>query len=230
MGSFAQFLDNAGIHIAPGLFIAIIVGGVIFVVVLVVAIVLVHRRSKRKIMQGAFDKTSFSVAALTLPRPPLPTYPTASPSLPPDREAQKQHDLVGRERPGFRTGTPTLPDQAPRRPPFHAPRMMQWDPAPRSPLTAYPIVTCGATKAGPIRPFNRLGIGILRRICPARSSRAHVPALHDGPSSHSRVPKYAEMALISRGDVCVAKAPARFADQGRASARDICQSAVEDGR
>jgi len=157
MGSFAQFLDNAGIHIAPGLFIGIIAGGVVFVVVLVVAVVLVHRRSKRKMMEGAFDKTAFSVAALTLPRPPLPTYPSASPSFPPDREAQKRDDLVGREvrqqeqtylqlmtdlqRPASRTGTLTLPDQAPRRPPFQPPRMMQWDPAPRSPLTAYPIVT-----------------------------------------------------------------------------------------
>ncbi|KAJ7188055.1 hypothetical protein C8R46DRAFT_1340945 [Mycena filopes] len=153
MDSFGQSLNNAGIHIAPGLFIAIIAGGVIFIVALIVAVVFVHRRSKRQMMQGAFEKTSFSVTALTYPRPPLPTYQSSS-SFPADREAQKQQDLVGREvrqqeqtylqlmsdlqRPASRTDTPSLPDQAPRQPYHPAPRTVQWDPTPRSPL-AYPI-------------------------------------------------------------------------------------------
>jgi len=155
MVSFAQFLDNAGIHMAPAVFIGIIAGGLLFIIVLVVTVVYVHRRSKRKMMEGAFDKSAFSVVTLTHPRPPLPMYQSSPRSSLIDREAQ-QHDLVGREvqqqeatylqlmtdlqRPASRTGTPTLPNQAPREPPYHVPRMMQ-QASSRSPLTAYPVVT-----------------------------------------------------------------------------------------
>ncbi|KAJ6587162.1 hypothetical protein DFH09DRAFT_1142792 [Mycena vulgaris] len=94
---------------------------------------------------------------MTHPRPPLPTYQTSPRSSLIDREAQQQ-DLVGREvrqqeetymqlmmdlqRPVSRTGSP-LPSQAPREPPYHAPRMVPWEPTqvapPRSSLTAYSV-------------------------------------------------------------------------------------------
>ncbi|KAF7321741.1 hypothetical protein MKEN_00695800 [Mycena kentingensis (nom. inval.)] len=118
--SFAQFLRNAGINMAPGLFVGIIAGGLLFVIALVVAIVFVRRRNKRKMRQGAFDKPTLSVLTLAQPRPSLP--------IPDDTEAQ--HKLVGREmlqqeatyrqlmidlhRPSSRANTPSLPDQAPR--------------------------------------------------------------------------------------------------------------------
>ncbi|KAJ7902016.1 hypothetical protein B0H14DRAFT_2669515 [Mycena olivaceomarginata] len=156
--TFAQFLVNAGINMSPAVFIAIIAGCLIFVILLVIIVIYVHRRSKRQMMDGAFDKTAFSVVALTHPRPPLGLYQSSPRSSLVDREAQ-QHDLVGREvrqqeetymqlmsdlqRPSSRAGTPTLPNQTPRESPFHASRMVQRDPgAPsRSPLTAYPIST-----------------------------------------------------------------------------------------
>ncbi|KAJ6500069.1 hypothetical protein C8R47DRAFT_1317372 [Mycena vitilis] len=158
MASLAQFLDSSGIHMSPALFIGIIAGGLLFIIILVVTVVYVHRRSKRQMMEGAFDKSAFS--AVGFPQPPLPTYQSSPRSSSIDREAQ-HHDLVGRQaqqqeatylqlmtdlqRPASRTGTPTLPDQAPRALPFHMPTMAQRDPGrvalPRSPLTAYPVVS-----------------------------------------------------------------------------------------
>jgi len=164
--TFAQFLDNAGIHLSPAVFIAIIAGGLVFITILVITVIYVHRRSKRQMMDGAFDKTAFSVVALTHPRPPLGLYQSSPRSSPIDREAQ-QHDLVGREvrqqeatymqlmtdlqRPASRTETPTLPNQTPREPPYHVPRMAQLDlgPPPRSPLTAYPVVTTTPSPSPP---------------------------------------------------------------------------------
>ncbi|KAJ7497548.1 hypothetical protein FB451DRAFT_1386782 [Mycena latifolia] len=160
MVSFAQFLDNSGIHMQPAVLIGIIAGGLLFIIILIIAVVYVHRRSKRQIAAGAFDKSAFSVASFTHPRPPLPTYQSSPRSFLIDREAQ-QHDLVGREvrqqesnymqlmrdiqRPASRAGQP-LPNQTPRQPPHHAPpRMTNRDPTqvalPRSPLTAYPVAT-----------------------------------------------------------------------------------------
>ncbi|KAJ7091144.1 hypothetical protein C8R44DRAFT_817155 [Mycena epipterygia] len=161
MVSFAQFLDNSGIHLEPGVFIGIIAGGLVFIIVLVIAVVYVHRRNKRLMMAGAFDKSAFTVVSFTHPRPPLPTYHQSSPrSSLIDREAQQQ-DLVGREvrqqeqtymqlmmdlqRPVSRAGTPSLPSQTPREVPYHLPRMVQRDPTqvalPQSPFTAlYPVV------------------------------------------------------------------------------------------
>ncbi|KAJ7683244.1 hypothetical protein B0H17DRAFT_42797 [Mycena rosella] len=136
----------------PAVFIVIIAGGLLFIVVLVITVIYVHRRSRRQMMAGAFDKSAFSITSLTHPRPPLPIYqdfPPPSSAL--DREAQ-QHDLVGREvrqqeatymqlvmdlqRPVSRTESP-LPDQAPREL-YQPPRRANWEPAPvvlpRSPL------------------------------------------------------------------------------------------------
>ncbi|KAJ7079099.1 hypothetical protein B0H15DRAFT_954195 [Mycena belliarum] len=155
---FAQFLDKSGIHMQPAVFIAIIIGGFLFLITLVVTVIYVHRRSKRQIAEGAFDKSAFSVVSLTHPRPPLPIYQLSPRTVLQDREAQK-HDLVAREvrqqeanymqlmrdiqRPASRAGTTTLPDQTPRLP-YHPPRVVNRDPAqaapPRSPLTAYPAV------------------------------------------------------------------------------------------
>ncbi|KAJ7268812.1 hypothetical protein B0H12DRAFT_1320612 [Mycena haematopus] len=133
---------------SPALLIAVIAGGVVFVVVLVVAVVYVHRRSKRQMMDGAFDKTAFSVVALAHPRPPLGLYQSSSGTSPGDPEAQ-QHDLVGRgvrqqeatylqlmtdlQRPTSRPETPSLPNQTPRM------VMVHRDPV-SSPLAAYPVV------------------------------------------------------------------------------------------
>ncbi|KAJ7163581.1 hypothetical protein C8R43DRAFT_286830 [Mycena crocata] len=160
MVSFAQFLDDSGIHLQPAAFIGIIAGGVLFIIILIVAIVYFHRRSKRKMLAGEFDKSAFSVVSLTHPRPPLPTYHSSPRSFSIDREAQQQ-ELVGREvrqqeatfsqlimdlqRPSSQPGAPALPSQAPREIPHPSPRMVQWDTTqvtlPRSPLTAYPVVT-----------------------------------------------------------------------------------------
>ncbi|KAJ6499122.1 hypothetical protein C8R45DRAFT_1210953 [Mycena sanguinolenta] len=133
------------------LLIAVIAGGVVFVVVLAITVVYVHRRSKRQMKEGAFDKTAFSgaaVVALAAPRPPLGLY-QSSPR--PDPEAQR-HDLVGREvrqqeaaymqlmtdlqRPASRTDSAALPNQTPR-------MMVQRDPV-SSPLAAYPVATAPA--------------------------------------------------------------------------------------
>ncbi|KAJ7072101.1 hypothetical protein C8F01DRAFT_229276 [Mycena amicta] len=151
MVSFAQFLENAGIHMAPGLFIAIIAGGILFVLILIGVIVYVHGRNKRKMQ--AFDKPAISVLSLAQPRPPLPLFRDSDP------EAQRS-EFVGREviqqeatyqqlirdlqRP---SGTPTLPNQTPR---DHSnlghsnlgrPSMKQHEPL-HIPLppTAYPVV------------------------------------------------------------------------------------------
>ncbi|KAF7306092.1 hypothetical protein HMN09_00764300 [Mycena chlorophos] len=124
MSSFAQTLKNAGISLAPGLFIGICAAGVVLLVLLVVGIVMcVRARTKRKIMDGAFDKPTLSALSLAQPRPSLPNYYY-------DAEAQQQqHEVVGRgvqqqeatyqqllrdlQRPSSRTGSP-LPDQSPR--------------------------------------------------------------------------------------------------------------------
>jgi hypothetical protein len=139
-----------------GLFVGIIAGGVLLVVLLIAIVVYVHRRNKRKLKEGAFDKPALSVLSLAQPRPPLPVYHSSyrDNSLD-DREAQQQ--LVGREvmqqeatyqqlmrdlqRPSSRADTESLPDQAPRdMTAFRRPPMQQREPI-RSPLTAPPLIT-----------------------------------------------------------------------------------------
>ncbi|KAJ7772609.1 hypothetical protein DFH07DRAFT_802556 [Mycena maculata] len=161
MASFAQFLNNDGIHMEPAEFIGIIAGGVVLLILLIATIIYLHRRSKRRskleMITGEFDKSAWNVVSLTRPHPPLPPQQSSRPSWG-DPESQK--DVVGRQvrqqeqtymqlmsdlrRPSSRTDTPPLPSQAPREP-YGMPRMVQRDPTqvtlPRSPLTAlYPAV------------------------------------------------------------------------------------------
>jgi len=202
--TFAQFLDNAGIHMSPAVFIAIIAGGLVFIIVLIITVIYVHRRSKRQMIEGAFDKTAFSVVALTHPRPPLGLYQSSPSSSMIDREAQ-QHDLVGREvrqqeatymqlmtdlqRPASRTETPTLPNQAPREPPYHVPRMVQRDPAPpRSPLIAYPVVN--APQPPPPPP-----VAMLSPVADPKSLNA--TQLKRGPSVRSQDSTVSEYSVAS---------------------------------
>jgi len=61
--------------------------------------------------------------------------------------------IMDLQKPSSRAGTPTLPSQAPRQPLYHTPQMAQWNPIqvalPRSPLTAYPVVTTPAPTPPP---------------------------------------------------------------------------------
>ncbi|KAJ7496025.1 hypothetical protein B0H11DRAFT_881466 [Mycena galericulata] len=188
MVSFAQFLNNAGIHLEPGVFVGIIAGGVLFIVLLVIAVVYVHRRSKRQMMAGAFDKSAFSVANVTYLRPPLPVHKLSPPSSLVDPESQQQ-DMVGREvqqqeqtylqlmmdlqRPSSRTEVPPLPSQAPRQPPYHVPRMVQRDPTqvalPQSPLAAYPAVAEPAHRPPPVATLAPSSAAQLKRGLSVRS-------------------------------------------------------------
>ncbi|KAF7315453.1 hypothetical protein MIND_00060200 [Mycena indigotica] len=160
MHSLAQTLQNAGINIAPGLFIGIVVAGAILLFVVVIGVTLyVCSRKNRRIQQGAFDKPSIPVLSLAQSQPPLPhTKPLPYHT---DPEAQR-HDLVGREvmqqestyqqlirdlqRPPSRTNTPALPNQTPRdfstlsHPPMKQHRPMPLSPPPLVYLAVPPPV------------------------------------------------------------------------------------------
>jgi len=135
MGSFSKFLESLGIHLQPAAFIGIIAGALLLFLVFVIGVVYVHRRTKRKIMEGAFDKPDISILSFTHPRPPLLARHSSSRSSLVGREVQQQ-DIVGRE---VRQQEATyaqliadlqkpvalaLPNQTPRE---YTPWMGQWD-------------------------------------------------------------------------------------------------------
>ncbi|KAJ7647105.1 hypothetical protein FB45DRAFT_892391 [Roridomyces roridus] len=136
MVSFTQFLLNAGIPLSPAVFVAIIAGGLFLIVLLVVLIVYLHRRSKRKAKD--VNKTTFTFADIAQPHPPLP--PSRDTSFDPEdvlsRESRQQEQtymqlMVDLQRPTWGPNVPPLPDQAPRQLPPHL----------RPPPTSNPPVT-----------------------------------------------------------------------------------------
>jgi len=199
MGSFSQFLESLGIHLQPAAFIGIIAGALLFFIVFVITIVYVHRRTKRKITEGVFDKPDISILSLTHPRLPLPVRHSSSRSSLVDRQVHQQ-DIVGRE---VRQQEATyaqliadlqkpvsleLPNQTPRE---YTPQMTQWDATQAAPAIEDKSLGAPRLQRHSIRSLDSASVYSVASALPDAPERTHqsfnalttIPASPQWPTS-----------------------------------------------